>query len=82
MTYTLKGARLESENFSSTIGEGKTVDLTFVAQIAGADDVDNGFFISGKEASDATLAGQPPAWTGLGGIENQPVSGNLLGYRG
>jgi hypothetical protein len=82
MTYTLKGARLESENFSSTIGEGKTVDLTFVAQIAGADDVDNGFFISGKEASDATLVGQPPAWTGLGGIENQPVSGNLLGYRG
>ena len=41
MIFELKGARLESENFTSTIGDNKSVDLTFIAQIAGADDPDN-----------------------------------------
>jgi hypothetical protein len=80
MRFILKGARLESENFTSTIGDNKTVDLTFVAQIAGADDPDNGLFISGKEASSAAINGLPPSWTGVGGVENVTTSG-LMGYR-
>mgnify|MGYP003298493918 CR=1 FL=1 len=78
--FDLKGARLESENFTSTIGDNKSVDLTLVAQIAGADDPDNGLFISGKESSEADVKGIPPAWTGIGGAENIPTSG-LMGYR-
>ncbi len=80
MKFILKGARLESENFTSTIGDNKSVDLTFVAQIAGADDPDNGLFISGKEAGDAAINGLPPSWTGVGGVENVTTSG-LMGYR-
>ena len=81
MSYTLKGARLESENFTSTIGDNKTVDLTFTATIGGSDDPDNGLFISGKESSDATIKGFPPSWTGLDGRENVPASGLYMGYR-
>jgi hypothetical protein len=80
MRFTLKGARLESESFTSTIGDNKSVDLTFVAQIAGADDPDNGLFISGKEGNDAAITGLPPSWTGVGGVENVTTSG-LMGYR-
>jgi len=81
MSYTLKGARLESENFTSTIGDNKTVDLTFTATIGGSDDPDNGLFISGKESKDATIKGFPPSWTGLNGRENTPASGLYMGYR-
>lgn len=80
LQFKLRGARLESENFTSTIGDNKTVDLTFVTQIGGIDDLSNGFFISGKEASEANVMGQPPAWTGLNGEENIP-SGAFIGYR-
>jgi hypothetical protein len=80
LRFDLKGARLESENFTSTIGDNKTVDLTLIAQIAGADDPDNGLFISGKESSEADVKGIPPAWTGIGGAENIPTSG-LMGFR-
>lgn len=81
MRYIFKGARLESESFSSTIGDNKTVDLTFSAQVGGPDDPNNGVYISGKEASSAAKTGFPPAWTGLNGAENQPINGNKLGYR-
>ena len=70
--YTLKGARLESENITSSIGDNKSVDLTFSAQIGGADDGGRGLFISGKEAPEASVPGLPPGWTGLGGKENTP----------
>lgn len=72
VSYTLKGARLESENISSSIGDNKSVDLTFSAQIGGADDQGRGLFISGKEATEASVHGLPPGWTGLGGKENAP----------
>ena len=72
MAYTLRGARLESENISSSIGDNKSVDLTFSAQIGGADDVGRGLFISGKEAPEATVPGLPPGWTNLEGKENVP----------
>lgn len=44
-----KGAVLDSESFSSAIGDNKTVDLTFSTQIGGPEDNTVGVFISGKE---------------------------------
>ena len=83
MAYIFKGAKLESENYTSTIGDNKTVDLTFTVQIGSSDDLNNGVYISGKEANEATcdVAGVPPGWTGLNGADNEPVSGFLVGYR-
>ncbi len=80
MGFTLKGARLESENYSSSLGDNKTVDLTFTTQIGGADDLHNGLFIYGKESTDGN-EGLPPAWTGVNGSTEDAVSGYLFGYR-
>jgi hypothetical protein len=45
--WTLKGATLDSESFSSSIGSNKTVDLTFGVQLGGIDDVERGVLCSG-----------------------------------
>jgi hypothetical protein len=83
MAYIFKGAKLESENYTSTIGDNKTVDLTFTVQVGSSDDPSNGVYISGKEsrADTCDVAGVPPGWTGLNGADNAPVSGFLVGYR-
>jgi hypothetical protein len=47
VVYTIKGARLSSESFSSSLGSNKTVDLTFVTQVGGPNDTTNGIFVSG-----------------------------------
>jgi len=47
LIYRLKNCRLQSQNFASTIGDNKSVDLSFVAQYGGVSDTDNGLFISG-----------------------------------
>ncbi len=70
MRYILKGAKLESENFSSSLGDNKTVDLTFTAQIAGPEDVSRGLFIYGLESKEGSN-GYPPAWTNLEGDLNE-----------
>ena len=46
MAYTLKGCKLDSESFSSSIGSNKTVDLTFSTQIGGNNDANNGIFLT------------------------------------
>ena len=85
MKYTMKGARLESENFSSTIGDNKSVDLTFTTQIGSSDDMVRGLYISGMEAGSSEtnkgIAGFPPAWTGIGGQTTGAADGYLFGYR-
>jgi len=48
LVYIIAGARLESENYSSSIGDNKTVDLTFNAQLGGPNDKSNGLFIFGS----------------------------------
>lgn len=53
MLYTLKGCKIDSESFSSSIGSNKTVDLTFSTQIGGVGDTTNGVFVSG--ANDDTI---------------------------
>jgi hypothetical protein len=45
--YNIKGAKLDSESFSSSIGSNKTVDLVFSTQIGGPNDIDHGVFVSG-----------------------------------
>lgn len=47
MTFELRGAKLDSESFSSSIGSNKTVDLVFSTQIGGNNDFANGLFVSG-----------------------------------
>lgn len=48
MEYIVKGALLEGESFSSSIGDNKTVDLTFTAQLGGPEDLARGLRISGS----------------------------------
>jgi len=45
--WTLKGATLDSESFSSSIGSNKTVDITFGVQLGGIDDTSRGITCSG-----------------------------------
>lgn len=48
VVYTIKGAQLDSQSMSSSIGDNKTVDLTFSTQLGGPTDTENGIFISGS----------------------------------
>ena len=45
--FKLKGAKLDSQEFSSDIGTNKSVTLTFSTQVGGPQDTLNGLFISG-----------------------------------
>lgn len=44
LTYVMRNAILDTQSFSSSIGDNKTVDLTFSCQIGGANDLVNGIF--------------------------------------
>lgn len=44
ITYVIRNAILDTEAFSASIGDNKTVDLTFSAQVGGASDTNNGIF--------------------------------------
>jgi hypothetical protein len=56
LKWTLKGATLDSESFSSSIGSNKTVDITFGVQLGGIDDVSKGIVCSGA-AKDRAVFG-------------------------
>jgi hypothetical protein len=47
MKFSLKGAKLDSQSFSSSIGDNKSVSLEFSSQIGGPNDTANGLFIEG-----------------------------------
>ena len=49
LSYVIKNATLDSESFSSSIGDNKSVDLSFTATIGGPQDTTNGLFISGTQ---------------------------------
>ena len=57
LIYKLKGSRLKSESFSSSIGSNKTVDLVFETQIGGPNDSKHGVFLSGIGTEDPTVKG-------------------------
>ena len=48
MVYGFSGATLDSQNMSATIGDNKSVELSFSTQIGGPSDNANGVFISGS----------------------------------
>lgn len=50
LQYILKGAKLDSQSFSSAIGDNKSVTLGFSAQIGGPSDLNKGLFISNNVA--------------------------------
>lgn len=45
IVYEVRGAKLVSENFSSAIGDNKSVDLVFTTQIGGPQDTTNGLYV-------------------------------------
>lgn len=45
--WTLRGATLDSENWSSSVGSNKTVDITFGVQLGGIEDTTRGIICSG-----------------------------------
>ena len=49
--WDFKGALVEGESWSSSIGSNKAVDLTFSAQIGGPNDQDDGVYMSGVNVS-------------------------------
>ena len=51
MKFGFSGAQLDSQSMSSSIGDNKSVDLTFSAQVGGPQDAKNGLFISGSKAA-------------------------------
>jgi hypothetical protein len=70
MKFSLRNCQLDSENISSTIGDNKTVELSFSCQIGGADDSSNGLFLFGRESMGNN--GIPPGWVGENGADNEP----------
>jgi len=60
MHYSFRGAQLESESYSSSIGDNKSVDLTFTCQIGGPTDTEDGVFISGSNTVHGENDGRPP----------------------
>ena len=82
MKFTLRGCQLDSENISSTIGDNKTVDLSFSCQVGGADDPSKGLFIYGIES--LSNQGLPPGWVDQNGADNvaflSPVPPSISAY--
>ena len=48
MTYAVKNAKIDSQEYSSDIGSNKSVSLTFSSQIGGSAQTDRGLFMSGR----------------------------------
>ena len=48
IVYTIKGAIFQGESYSESLGDNQTVDLTYTVQCGGANDTENGLFMSGS----------------------------------
>ena len=55
MAYVLKKAKLDSMDFSNTVGDNKSVTMNFSLQVGSAEQDDVGMFMSGVTASDTEL---------------------------
>jgi hypothetical protein len=53
--YGISGALLSSETYSENLGDNQSVDLTFGLQLGGANDTENGVFMSGSYTPDAIV---------------------------
>ena len=71
IVINFKGALLDSESFSSSIGDNKTVDLTFSTQIGGPEQSAVGVFFSGFENTtgmDGKFKDSPNIKSGVNGF--------------
>jgi hypothetical protein len=57
MVFVMRNAILDTQSFSASIGDNKTVDLTFSSQIGGANDSQNGVFCFAKPLNSAATYG-------------------------
>ena len=53
--YGISGALLSSETYSESLGDNQSVDLTFSLQLGGANDTQNGVFMSGSYPVDTIV---------------------------
>ena len=51
--WDLRGAIVDTESISSSIGSNKTVDITFSSQIGGPNDINHGLYMSGANSGHA-----------------------------
>ena len=51
LAFYAKGAQLEGESFSSSIGDNKSVDITFTCQVGGAEDTTRGLMAAGSRGA-------------------------------
>ena len=54
--FRMKGLKVDSQSFSSSIGSNKSVDITFSTQIGGPNDEINGLFMSGINGSNKVFS--------------------------
>lgn len=55
LVYVMRNAILDTQSFSASIGDNKTVDLTFSSQVGGANDTENGIFLIGEAVNTVSL---------------------------
>jgi len=51
MAFYVRGAQLEGEAFSSSIGDNKSVDITFSCQVGGPEDTARGLMVAGSRGA-------------------------------
>jgi hypothetical protein len=59
LKYIVKNARMEGESFSNSIGSDQTVDISFTAQVGGANDTANGVIMEGNYEAWTSLSYWP-----------------------
>jgi hypothetical protein len=68
LAFTFRGAILTSENHSTDIGGNETVDLTYSIQVGGANDSENGVFMSGSYNTGNAALNVAYPYLGLSGL--------------
>jgi hypothetical protein len=51
MAFYVRGAQIEGESFSSSIGDNKSVDITFSCQVGGPEDTTKGLMVGGSRGA-------------------------------
>jgi hypothetical protein len=51
MAFYVRGAQIEGESFSSSIGDNKSVDITFTCQVGGPEDTSKGLMVAGSRGA-------------------------------
>ena len=60
MTYIMRNASMDTQAFTASIGDNKTVDITFSSQIGGSNDTENGVFLFAEPGQAMSLYGYGP----------------------